>query len=204
MLDIKDYYSELVTIWKGQYDAYWKSIDVFLVVQGILFVAIIQAVIQIVHPIVALGISGIGLSFSIMWLYIGARKVVTLRLLEHQMRHLELELFEQRVTNLNSLRARSPKVESEIEAAIDKVFPMYFIGARAVLLDRGRDQTKYPSYPYEDEIKRHHLKEIPDALSGFGGMSRVKISTYGIPFSFLLPWSIALGMSIGEIIRILL
>ena len=208
MLDIKGYYSDFVRIWSDQYDAYWKSVNVFLIIQGILFAAVVQVVIQKVDPIadptIALAISCIGLPLSFMWLFIGKRKVVALQLMEHQLRHLELELFAKRVVNLESLKKQPPKDENKIENAIEKVFPMYFVGARAVLLRRDKKKSTHPSYPYEKDIKKHHLEEIPDALSGFGAFSRIKIMTFGIPLLFVLSWAAALGVSLGEIVRMLL
>lgn len=63
MLKAETYYSELVRIWISQTEAYWKSIDLFLVVQGILFVAVFQILSDGLDVAYALGIASSGCRF---------------------------------------------------------------------------------------------------------------------------------------------
>lgn len=192
MLKAETYYSELVRIWISQTEAYWKSIDLFLVVQGILFVAVFQILSDGLDVAYALGIALIGLSFSVMWLVVCARKGVALRLLEHQLRHLEEEMFAERLETLAKAKNDDQNKKQELEKAIEGVFPMYFVGARAVLLKRKGRRRELPSYPHEADMKSHHLREIhQDDLKGIGSISRFGITSYGVPITFLVAWIIA-------------
>ena len=194
------YYSDLLTIWVHQDEGYFTSVNVFLIMQGLLFVALYQIAIAGLPSMIAAGLAAIGMTISVMWLFVSARKGAAILLLEHQLRHLEDEIFAKRQERVSSLKEAHAD-SRDIDKAIEQIFPMYFRTARAVFLKNEKEKRKkkdnkkskkaIPDLPFESEIEAHHQHELPDSATGFGSRSSMKIISRWVPTMFLLIWSFA-------------
>jgi hypothetical protein len=109
---------------------------------------------------------------------VGRRKAALI-LIEHQARHIEKEMFSKRLADKD----------------IEKYFPMYFTGAKALFLNHKNIDIKIKHH--EKKIRNHHLKSPKGKKLGLSSQfSSIKAMAFWIPILFLAIWAISLIFAI--------
>ncbi len=172
-----DYYSKLADIWSSQADTYWTSYNIFLVIEGLILVAVFQA-----HSIdnsgsrLALVISLFGYIITLAWLLSGNRRLLALRITSQQARYLEVKLFGSELAN----------------GKVQDYFPMFFTSNYAIFkkkVDGLKDHENEIREYFKQEkgmINRTRLELWQNQLAGF---SESNIMTLVTPMAFLTLWA---------------
>ncbi len=178
-----DYYSRLIDIWSHQDESFWTSYNIFLVMQGIIIVAIFQAYsVEKVGHFIAVIIAVFGFLITIAWLYSGNRRKAAIRLTSQQARYLEKKIF------LDELKMDN----NEPAGDVTDYFPMFFSGNRAVF-----SHPPITLEPYELKIKEYYNSNLKQGCRGkinrhFSSKSESDIMTLWVPFLFIIIWVVLL------------
>ncbi len=172
------YYGKLVDIWEHEDTTFWTSVNVFLIAESILFVAVFSAVEFVEDLLLVVCISLVGFGVSLAWLLVGNRWRLALLLTNAQCRYLERELFAERI-----------KKGSDVT----KFVPMYFVANRAAF-HGASDKT--------EELIHQHCKEaifneVTVRENRLGSFSFNLIVTTFLPVLFLLVWLTAFSACLG-------
>jgi len=174
--ELRRHYDSMISIWIHMDQSLWTSINIFLIIEGICFAAtytLAQA--STWNELAFTAICLFGLVISIIWFVVGGRRKAALILIEHQARHLEKEIFSDKIAG----------------GVVEEYFPMYFTAAKAVFLNHRK--VGLGVKPHEKKIRNHHLNSLRGGKLGISSrFSSMTAMTFWIPLVFLIIWIITL------------
>jgi hypothetical protein len=183
-IDLMEYYKILIEVWKEQNSSFWTSINVFLVMEGLLFTALFAVSSNAdFGPLIIYCIAIVGIVLSLLWLFVSTRKKEALRLVGHQARVLERKLFAANIKNIDD---------------VEGYFSMFFSGNRAVFLKRspGKERQKLNYEEWEKKIDEYHESRYPSVNAWTDGYSEYGVMTVFFPWVLISIWiAVALAMS---------
>jgi len=185
MIDSLDYYNTLVEIWRHQDTSFWASLNIFLIIEGMMIVAFFQAKgIEQNGENLGFYILIFGIFITIVWLFSGNRRKYAIRLTSLQGRCLEEKIFTEELGIINKIPTGNVK----------DYFPMFFTGNHAFFTPLKKSSLK----PHEEEIKAYvnniikSPKTLKEKIKYFDRClmrwSESNIMTIWIPLAFLIIW----------------
>ncbi|MBN1110189.1 MAG: hypothetical protein JXA45_05460 [Methanomassiliicoccales archaeon] len=182
--EINDMYARIIEIWTHMDETLWSSLNMFLLTQGILFAGLMVIFdSEMRTSSIPTLICVAGIIMTMMWIFVSGRRKHSLFLIEHQARHLEKEIFANRIDRND----------------VKQYFPMVFTAFGAIY--HNYQKNEQGPEPYEEEIKRHHMKESVGGkisekdesskmlrLNLVARFSSMNIITFYFPIAFLFVW----------------
>lgn len=169
-----DYYIKLIDINKSEEESIWTSTNIFLIVHGILLAALTQLLNELHGIVIGMLLSFVGVTISFMWFFLMRQKRLSLRFYDHQLIHLEEELFKNRLDK---------------NGKIEDIFPIHTHGTMAFYNSYA---NKNSQSPLSKRIIDHHLESQEKAkkISKWLDDSAMKqrIFTNHFPVLFILIW----------------
>ena len=180
-----DYYRELLDVWAQMDQSSWVGFNIFIAFEGVPMAAFVGGVTtdrlsDFGRFLLGLAIALAGLFSTFAWLLILNRRQAALRMVAHQGRVLEDAMFKNRI---------STKTED-----VDRYFPMFFHGNRALFLDESKENVKRT--PEEIAILKLHLAgRGAKRWKWLRAFSESEVEAKVIPFSLIALWTaLALGV----------